>query len=187
MVRHIPNLITGLRLVLLPVVWYYIWQREYERAILVGFFASASDALDGYLARRLKAESRFGAIADPIADKLLLSGSYATFGLAREIPWWLPTIVIGRDLLILAIAVLILAFSKVRDFPPSAWGKFSTFVQIITGLVILLKRALGGDIYWNRVEIVFLWGCAAVTLWSGAHYAWVVWRRLQEFNAGMKN
>lgn len=186
-VRQIPNLITGLRLVLLPVVWYYIWQRNYELAILVGFVASLSDAVDGYLARRLKAESRFGAIADPIADKLLLSGSYATFGLAREIPWWLPTIVIGRDLLILVIAVLILRFSKVRDFPPSAWGKFSTFVQIITGLVILLKRALGGDIYWNRIEDVFLWLCAAVTLWSGFHYAWTVWKRLQGFNENIKN
>jgi cardiolipin synthase len=177
-IRHIPNLITGLRLVLLPVVWYAIWEREYEKAILVGFFASISDALDGYLARKLKAESRFGAIADPIADKLLLSGSYATFWIAREVPAWLPGIVIGRDLLILLVALLVWRFTKVRDFPPSVWGKFSTFVQIITGLVILLNRSLGGDIYTHRVEPWFLWGCAAVTLWSGFHYAWIVYRRL---------
>ncbi len=178
MIRQIPNLITGLRLVLLPVVWYYIWQREYELALLVGFFASASDAVDGWLARRLKAESRFGAIADPIADKLLLSGSYATFWIAREIPSWICAIVIGRDLLILLVAILVWKFSTVRDFPPSVWGKLSTFIQIITGLVILVNRSLGGDIYIHRIEPWALYLCAAVTLFSGCHYAWTVYRRL---------
>ena len=180
MIRQIPNLITGLRLVLLPVVWYYIWQREYELALLVGFFASASDAVDGWLARKLKAESRFGAIAYPIADKLLLSGSYATFWIAREIPAWICAIVIGRDLLILLVAVLVWRFSKVRDFPPSVWGKLSTFVQIMAGLVILAGRSLGSDIYIHRLETPVLWVCAAVTLWSGQHYAWTVYRRLQQ-------
>ena len=169
MIRQIPNLITGLRLVLLPVVWYYIWQREYELALLVGFFASASDAVDGWLARRLKAESRFGAIADPIADKLLLSGSYATFWIAREIPSWVCTIVIGRDLLILLVALLVWKFSTVRDFPPSVWGKLSTFIQIITGLVILVNRSLGGDIYVHRIEPWFLYLCAATRSYQGSY------------------
>ncbi len=180
MIRHIPNLITGLRLVLLPVVWRYIWQREYEMALLAGFFASASDAVDGWLARKLKAESRFGAIADPIADKLLLSGSYATFWIAREIPAWICGIVIGRDVLILLVAVLVWRFSKVRDFPPSVWGKLSTFVQVMAGLVILVNRSLGSDIYIHRLEPWVLWVCAGVTLWSGFHYAWIVYRRLQQ-------
>jgi cardiolipin synthase (CMP-forming) len=177
-IRQLPNLITGLRFVLLPVVWWYIWQREYEIALLFGFIASASDAIDGWLARKLHAESRFGAIADPIADKLLLSGSYATFWLAREIPAWICAVVIGRDLLILLVAGLVWRFSEVRDFPPSVWGKFSTFVQIMTGLVILVRRSLASDIYFYHAEQWVLWICAAVTVWSGIHYAWVVYARL---------
>jgi cardiolipin synthase len=174
----LPNLITVLRLILVPFVFYSIWQREYEWAILVGFFASASDALDGYLARRLKAESRFGAIADPIADKVLLSGSYLTFWIAREIPWWLPAIVIGRDVLIVACAVFIWKFTSLKDFPPSVWGKLSTFVQIMTGLVILGARSLGSDIYIHKLEHWSLLLCAAATIWSAIHYSWTLGKRL---------
>jgi cardiolipin synthase (CMP-forming) len=176
--RHLPNLITGLRLVLVPVVWYYLWQREYERALFYGVIASASDSIDGYLARRLKAESRFGAIADPIADKALLSGSYLMFWIGREIPSWLPAIVIGRDVLILCCALFVWKFTDLRDFPPSVWGKLSTFIQIMTGLVILLKRSLGGDIYLHKLEPPTLVFCAVVTLWSGIHYAWSLYQRL---------
>lgn len=179
MLRHVPNLITGLRLVLVPVIWYYLYQREYERALFYGIIASASDSVDGYLARKLKAESRFGAIADPIADKAMLSGSYLMFWIGREIPSWLPAIVIGRDVLILCCALFVWKFTTLRDFPPSVWGKLSTFIQIMTGLVILLKRSLGGDIYTYKLEPWALMICAATTLWSGVHYSWTLYRRLR--------
>src|SRR5258706_3271907 len=120
-----------MRIVLVPVVWYCIWQREYEKAILYGFFASVSDVLDGFLAVRGTVTSRFGALADPIADKLLLSGSYLTFWLAREIEPWIAGIVIGRDLLILGVALIAWRFAQLRDFPPSVWGKASTLIQIL--------------------------------------------------------
>lgn len=179
MLKQIPNLITGLRLVLVPVVWYYLYQREYEWALFYGVIASASDSVDGYLARRLKAESRFGAIADPIADKALLSGSYLMFWIGREIPSWLPALVIGRDILILGCALFVWKFTTIRDFPPSVWGKLSTFIQIMTGLVILLKRSLGGDIYLHQLEPWALIVCGAVTLWSGIHYSWTLYQRLR--------
>ena len=179
MLRHIPNIITAIRLVLVPFVLYYIWQREYEWALFYGVIASASDSIDGYLARRFKVESRFGAIADPIADKTLLTGSYLTFGIAREIPAWLPVIVVGRDVLILISAFCLWKFTAIRDFPPSVWGKLSTFAQIMTGLVILLNRSLGADIYLHKLEPPVLAICAAITLWSGAHYTWTLYRRLQ--------
>ncbi len=179
MLRHVPNLITGLRLALVPLIWYYLYQREYEWALFYGVIASASDSIDGYLARKLKAESRFGAIADPIADKAMLSGSYLMFWIGREIPSWLPAIVIGRDILILGCAIFIWKFTTIRDFPPSVWGKLSTFIQIMTGLVILLKRSLGGDIYTHKLEPWALLICAATTLWSGIHYSWTLYRRLR--------
>ena len=179
MKKHIPNALTLLRILLVPVVWWCIWQREYEKAILSGFFAGISDALDGYLARRWNATSRFGALADPIADKLLLSGSYLMFWLAREIAPWIAAIVIGRDLLILGVALIAWRFTRLRDFPPSVWGKVSTLIQILTGLVILVNRSIGSDIYTYRLEWWMLYACAAVTLWSGIHYAGTVWKRMR--------
>lgn len=180
MLRHLPNLLTILRIALVPFVLYLIWQREYERAMVFGFFASITDSLDGYLARRLQATSRLGAMLDPVADKLLLSGAYLLFGLDRVLPWWLPAIVIGRDLLILAVAGLVLRFTPLRDFPPTWWGKRSTFLQIFTGLVVLVNRSLGSDIWTYRVERYALWACAAVTIISAVDYLWRLYRRLRQ-------
>lgn len=180
MLRQVPNLLTLLRILLVPVVWKLLWDREYERAIVVGFVATITDALDGWLARKLKAESRFGAYMDPVADKLLLSGSYLIFGLDGVIPGWLMYAVLGRDILILVFALLARLFTNLRDFPPSALGKLSTFIQIITGLVILINASLGGDIYTYRLKQWSEWICLAVTAWSGLHYLYTgigMWRK----------
>lgn len=179
MLRHLPNVITGMRLLLVPFVFLYIWKREYELALFLGTIASISDVVDGYLARKWKVESRFGAIADPIADKALLSGSYLTFWIAREIPSWLPAIVVGRDVIMLTCAFLVWKFTSLRDFPPSVWGKLSTFIQIMTGLVILVNRSLGADIYTHRIEWWTLAFCGLVTSFSALHYSWTLYGRLR--------
>lgn len=179
MLRHLPNALTLLRLALVPVVWKLLWDRAYERAIVVGFFTTITDALDGWLARKLKAESRLGAYLDPIADKVLLMGSYLIFGLDHVIPWWLTAAVLGRDIVILGFAVIARLFTRLRDFPPTVWGKLSTFVQIITGLVILINGSMGADIYTYKLQRWFVWICLGTTLWSGLHYVWTgirMWR-----------
>ena len=155
---------------LVPVVWKLLWDRQYERALAVGFVATITDALDGFLARRLKAESRLGAYLDPIADKLLLGGSFLIFGLDRVIPWWLTAAVLGRDALILLFAAVARAFTTLREFPPSVWGKVSTLIQILTGLMVLVNGSLGSDIYTYKLQQWFQWACLATTAWSGAHY-----------------
>ena len=90
--KYVPNLLTVLRIFLVPWIWKLLWDRDYEWAIGVGFVASMSDALDGWIARMFSVTSKLGAFLDPIADKLMLSGSYLIFGLDRLVPWWLPWI-----------------------------------------------------------------------------------------------
>ena len=101
MIRTLPNLISVARLSLVPVILILIWGRRYEWAVVWCFVAGVSDGLDGYLARRFRATSRAGAYLDPIADKLLLSGTYLVLGIDRVIPWWLTALVLGRGLFIL--------------------------------------------------------------------------------------
>ncbi len=162
-----PNLVTLLRLLLAPFVAADILHGNYRRAIALFFFAGLTDVIDGLLARRMDESSRTGAYLDPIADKILLSVIYVALGLAQAIPWWMVAVVFGRDVLILGMAAYGLLFTKIRKFPPSVWGKISTFFQISAALMVMCGRAgLPAPV---RLAI---WLMVAATVWSGIHYAW---------------
>src|SRR5512142_429807 len=118
-ILNLPNFITLLRVALTPVAVRAIVARQFGQALAIVLAAAVTDGLDGLLARRLHAESRFGAYLDPIADKALLSASYLAFGISGAVPWWLVALIFGRDLLILAMAGAALLFTPFREFPPS--------------------------------------------------------------------
>lgn len=162
-----PNLFTLLRLLLTPFVAAAILNGQYGRTIILFFAAGVTDGIDGLLARRLGQSSRIGAYFDPIADKILLSAIYISLGIVRDIPWWMVALVFARDVLILGMAVYGLIFTTIRAFPPSLWGKISTFCQIAAALAVLCAH--------QGVEVpaqFFLWLMIAATVWSGIHYAW---------------
>ena len=141
--KYLPNLFSAARLILAPYIFWLMWRREYG-AVLVWFLLSGiTDGLDGWIARKWHAESRLGAMLDPIGDKLLLSGSFLTLALAGAIETWLAVLVLGRDLVILLFAVgFILLSQKKAEFPPTWWGKCSTVAQII--YIVALVGHLGG-------------------------------------------
>jgi cardiolipin synthase len=116
------------------------------------------------VARRFRLATPVGAWLDPVADKCLLSGAFLALAAAGMMPWWLVGIVFGRDFYILAGAASVMLLTSVRKFPPSIWGKVSTFVQILTVVV-----SMAGYVGAARV---MLWPCAAFTIWSGIHYTW---------------
>jgi cardiolipin synthase len=162
-----PNLVTLLRLLLAPFVASAILNGFYRRAIVLFFVAGITDVIDGLLARRMGESTRVGAYLDPIADKILLSVIYVSLALAHDIPWWMVAVVFGRDVLILGMAVYGLLFTSIRKFPPSVWGKLSTFFQIAAALVVMCSRA-GIP---APVKLGF-WLMLIATVWSGLHYAW---------------
>jgi len=165
----LPNLLTLARLLLTPFIAMAILRRQYAGALVVLFVAGLTDWIDGYLARRLGAISRFGAYLDPIADKVLLSTIYLCLGLSGGLPWWLVILVFGRDVLILVLAAGFLLLTSVRKFSPSIWGKASTFAQIVTAVAVLMN--LAGPAPWKqRMVEVLVWCVAAATAWSGLHY-----------------
>ena len=164
---NLPNLFTLARLVLAPFVAADILHDRYGRAIILLFVAGFTDVIDGYLARRLGTSTPAGAYFDPIADKILLSVIYISLGVAGAMPWWMVAVVFGRDVLILAMAAYGLLFTKLRKFPPSVWGKISTFFQIGAALVVMGAHA-------GMAAPVTLALCLMVlgTIVSGLHYVW---------------
>jgi len=173
--KQVPNLLTVARLLASSYILYLLWTGAYRPALVWFAIASITDVLDGFLARRLHAGSRLGALLDPIADKVLLSGSFLTLGLKGVIPLWLMALVLGRDLMILGFAAIALARKIRRDFPPSVWGKASTAAQIA-----YILFAVGHEAALTPLIVAtFLgWLAAALTVWSGIDYFNKVSRRV---------
>ncbi|MEZ5557165.1 MAG: CDP-alcohol phosphatidyltransferase family protein [Pseudomonadales bacterium] len=136
---YLPNLITVARIFLvLPTAWL-LWDSRYVEALVLMSIAGASDALDGWLARRLGALSQLGAALDPVADKLLVAAMIVIFTIQGHLPLWLTLIVVGRDATILAGAgVYRLLFDEI-ELAPTFISKTNTAVQIATLLIMLLS------------------------------------------------
>jgi cardiolipin synthase len=137
----IPSAISVLRLATALPAGVLLTARDYANAFPLVTAAGLTDFLDGYLARRFGWQSRTGAWLDPVADKVLLTTVFVCLGAAGHVPGWFVALVVGRDALILAMAGFALAFTSMRDFPPSIWGKVSTNLQILAAATQLVHLA----------------------------------------------
>jgi cardiolipin synthase len=158
------NLLTFLRLLLVPFVILAILHGRHTLALALFAVAALTDVLDGAVARRFRLATPAGAWLDPVADKCLISGVFLALAVAGAAPWWLVAIVFGRDFYILAGVAIVMLLTPVRKFSPSIWGKVSTFVQILT-----VVACMAGTVDQSRL---MLCPCAAFTIWSGFHYTW---------------
>jgi len=173
----VPNQLTFLRLGFLPFFIVLIFYERYAWALLILLLAALTDGMDGLLARSLNQKSSLGAYLDPIADKLLLSSSFVALALGGQIPRWLTILVLGRDVLILTTAAVILLASGYRHFPPSIYGKITTGAQIFLVFVVLSAEAFQlPEMAMLRQGLAYL--VAGFTVFSGFHYSVVVARRI---------
>jgi cardiolipin synthase len=133
----IPNLLTLLRLILVPCFIGASIERMYTVAFIIFVFAAVTDILDGMIARRFNQRSRLGALFDPAADKLLMVSGYIFYTFATtlplvRIPGWLTFVVFIRDFMIAIFAYLLYTRVQVTRFPPSVAGKVSMVLQAVT-------------------------------------------------------
>jgi cardiolipin synthase len=139
LLRHLPNLLTALRLVAAPLTAMLILKGSDGEALAIFALAGLSDALDGYLARRLSPGSRLGIYLDPAADKLLMLASFVTLTVIHAVPLWLTVLIIGRDVGIVAGVGLAWLLGLPVQVEALNIGKASTVVQIaFVGLVLFL-------------------------------------------------
>jgi cardiolipin synthase len=140
--RHLPNLITSLRLLLvLPLVWLLINNR-YPAALYLFVIMGASDGVDGFLAKRFHWSSRLGQYMDPVADKAMLVSTYLSLGWLSVLPAWLVAIVILRDVIIIAGAVAYHFVTHQLEMRPTWLSKLNTVMQIILALVAIMAQFL---------------------------------------------
>ena len=184
----LPNFLTVIRMVLIPVFVTLLVYQRFGWALFVFVAAGVTDGLDGLLARNLKQGSELGRILDPIADKLMLVTAFIALSqhnllphpLPRHfpIPFWVTAAVISRDIFIIVGAAAINIVTGFRGFRPSLLGKASTVVQICAIILVLIAAhvpSVSGYLLPTVYAIVFLLAIA-----SGVHYVFHASRLLNE-------
>ncbi|MBF0356775.1 MAG: CDP-alcohol phosphatidyltransferase family protein [Alphaproteobacteria bacterium] len=177
-IKLVPNLITLGRLFAVPLTIWAIDEGRYTLAFWVFLVAAISDAVDGALARWMKARTEIGGYLDPLADKALLVAVYIALGYHGLMPGWLVIMVVSRDLLIVGGALVVhMATARLR-MEPLLVSKVNTLAQIVLAAMALGGLGLGiedGVLALRPVMEVIV---ALTTLASGLSYITVWGRRL---------
>ena len=180
--RAAPNLLTLLRLFIIPYLVIVILDGRFRTAFALFMLAGISDGCDGLAARVLKQHTRLGQYLDPIADKLLLSTLFLVLTHVGLVPRYVTVLVFSRDLGILLIATLLFATNTLRDFRPSLLGKLHTMVQIV-GLTVVLVEQVWPSVNVGLLRGFLLQAIAVLAPVSAAQYAWIVFRRVSAHEA----
>lgn len=169
---NLPNLITTARIALAPVFVFVLLRfpqaNAHERWIAVAVFvlASATDGVDGALARKRNQVTDLGKLLDPIADKVLIGGALVTLSLLGQIDWWITALILIRE-----IGITIYRFVVIKDrvIAASGGGKLKTVLQSVA--VGFFLSPLAG--YWSPIgilQLVILYAALISTVFSGIQY-----------------
>jgi len=174
---NIANRLTILRIILVPVFILAILYHRLNIAFIIFLGAAATDGLDGYIARTRNQKTRFGTVMDPIADKMLIGSAFLCFSLVGglpayiKMPIYVPLVVISRDVIILLGALMIYLLTGTIDVKPTILGKITTFLQMAT-IILVLLRFIYSNWVWNTT-VVF-------TIVSGLDYLRLGSRQINE-------
>ena len=187
MIKKIPNIITVIRLILSFIfIYLFIQGTKNLEALIVFVVAAISDAIDGWLARKLKISSKFGENFDPIADKFLTIAALVAFAVQGIVEYWCVAIIVLRDV---STTVLRYCFFTESKIPTSKTAKLKTVTQFIFIIMILVLKVFSENdtnIAINAIlhsEFIFysMLGITLLTVWTLIEYIF------QLFKAKAKN
>tara|TARA_B100001173_G_C16004957_1_gene555118 strand:- start:1300 stop:1851 length:552 start_codon:yes stop_codon:yes gene_type:complete len=152
----IPNLLSIVRIGLVYPILNNIYLNNFQLSIVFFIVAAITDALDGFLARKMNWQTDLGTILDPIADKLLLSGTIFILWLTEFIPFYIFIIFIGRDVVILLGAAVQMTLNELDTPMPNLLGKLTTSLQIIYIAVVFLKEIFNLEFAISILDIIII-------------------------------
>ena len=166
----LPNAISIIRIALVPPILWLLLNGHPDIALLLFFVAGFSDGLDGYLAKRFDWGSRAGALLDPIADKLLVAGTFVTLSIAGLLPVWLAAIVILRDVVIVGGAMAYNFLVRPVEGEPTRISKLNTAFELLLVLFVISRAAFD----WPDPITITMMGAAVLitVVISGIDYVW---------------
>jgi cardiolipin synthase len=176
----IPNMLSLLRLALVPVFLWLVLTEQNGFALLTLVIASATDYLDGYFARKLGQVTRMGQLLDPAADRLYILATLIGLAVTGTIPVWLPFVIIGRDVLLL-VTYPMLASRGFGPLPVHFLGKAGTFALLYAFPLLLMVKV------WPGAELVILPIAWAFAIWGVGLYWWSGFIYLKQLSAVVKS
>lgn len=135
---NLPNALTLLRIVMVPMFLYKVLQGEIYIATLIYIVAAVTDGLDGFIARFWNMQTKLGAFIDPLADKLLVTTSFVVLAALKYIPLWIAVAVISRDVIITLGSLTVYLMKQHLTVKPHPVGKITTFFQFSYLLIVLI-------------------------------------------------
>lgn len=173
----IPNLLSLLRMGLIPLFVIMIVNGDLPKALLIFVVAGVTDALDGFIARFWHQQSPLGAYLDPIADKLLLTTAYVmlaipSFNHGTRIPSWVTILVIARDVLLVSVALVMYLALGVKKFPPTVLSKVNTVFQVLAVVLVLVSGSFPALHSIELTADTCLFLVAGLTVASGLDYVY---------------
>lgn len=190
---NLPNSLTLLRILLIPVFSYFFMTGQFRWALIVFAVTGFTDVVDGALARWLKKKTTLGAMLDPAADKLLMLVSFLLLSLRHIVPLYLTLLVIGRDLWIISGLFFLKRHKRKLYFQPTKISKANTFFQLATVFFgFLCAMVVFGVKLWVtgwefaifRILDVLVVVTAGMTIISGIQYTrigWMILKRDREY------
>ncbi len=171
--KHLPNLITLLRLLMVPFISVLLAERAYGLGLAVYLAAAISDGVDGFLARRFKVTSRIGALLDPVADKMIVISAAFVLAWHALLPLWLAVPLIARDALMLAVG---LTDPRLQEewLPPNRMGKLHAALAF-GAIIVTLAQAAGVIDAPLLLDVVYV--AAFVTVLVSAALYFKAWQR----------
>ena len=174
---NVPNSLTLLRILLIPVFVGFLVYGRYEYALGVLVIAAVTDGLDGTIARVANKRTKLGAYLDPLADKLLLTSGFVTIAILHLVPSWVAILVVSRDLILLT-GTLVARLTEVPvNISPTLLGKGTTLFQLAYLLLVVVFTARQMDLLLLQP---LLYVMVAFSAASGFHY---LYRGFAQLNA----
>jgi cardiolipin synthase (CMP-forming) len=168
LLRSLPNLITVVRLLLVPATVALLVNERWGPAFAAFLVAGVSDAVDGFLARRFDCRTELGAHLDPLADKALLVSIYVWLAIDGVMPATIAILVVSRDVMIVGAVVMSWVLNQPMKISPLWVSKANTAAQIAFAALALGERAI--DVRFDMARETLLWCVAALTIASTAAY-----------------
>jgi cardiolipin synthase len=168
--KKVPNMLSALRLALVPVFLYLLLQNQHLVALIVLAVASLTDYLDGYFARRFNQVTRLGQLLDPAADRLYIFATVIGLTITNHVPFWLAAVVIVRDVMLMVVYP-ILATHGYGPLPVHYLGKAGTFALLYAFPLMLLADVapVAADVILPLAWAFALWG-VGLYWWAGFVY-----------------
>jgi cardiolipin synthase len=179
---NIPNMLSLMRAVLVPVVFWLLLSGSFELAFFLFLLAGITDAVDGWIAKRFNMQTELGAYLDPLADKLLVVCIFVALGSLGELPSWLVVAVVSRDVLIIVAVVLSWMLNRPVAIRPYIVSKANTAAQITLAALVLADLAFSLGFHTLRLAVAVLTGLLTCASLAAYMRAWL--RHMAGYESG---